>query len=170
MADVELKLAGFDDAIGMLNEFAADMRNKVVLGALRDAGKPVAKAAQALAAKHDFGSSRRVAGTMRRAIGVYKSKLYKLSNGSLGVYIKVRASKAQRRRSPITGDPFYARFVIGGHKTRPTTTGRSRRQNATAFVKGDDFLGDAFKQQGPNALAIFEQRIIARVAKANARK
>jgi HK97 gp10 family phage protein len=172
MADgIEIKLEGVDDAIRALNELADDMRRKVVLGALRDAGKPISQAAKRLAPVLKMPTSRRVPGTMRRAIGVFKSKIYKAANGALGVYIKVRASKAQRRRSPVSGDPFYYRFVEAGHRPRPAkNTAARRRRAATAFVKAYPFLGPAFRQEGQNALRIFEQRIVERIAKANARK
>lgn len=185
MADgVFFKLEGVEDAIRALNDLKADMRRKVVLGALRDAGKPVARAAKALAPVLKQATSRRVPGTMRRAIGVFKSKRYKAANGAIGVYITVRASRAQRKRSPVSGDPFYYRFVEAGHKIVPRAkikgtarqlraAGQSitlRRRAATGFVKAYPFLGPAFRQQGERAKNIFLQRITERIAKANARK
>lgn len=168
MADgVEFQLLGLDKAIAALNEFGADMRRKVVLAALRDAGKPVAQAAKALAAVLQRPTSQRVPGTMRRAIGVFKSKRYKAANGVIGVYISVRATRAQRKRSPISGDPFYFRFIEAGHKARAGKSKASKRRAAVAFVKARPFLGPAFRQEAENALRIFEQRIVDRVDLAN---
>lgn len=172
MADgIEFKLEGVDDAIAALNELGADMARRVVFAALRDAGKPVAQAAKALAPVLQAATTRRVPGTMRKAIGVFRSKRYKAANGAIGVYISVRASRAQRRRSPISGDPFYYRFVESGHFARAVGKNKAaRRRAATSFVKAYPFLGPAFRAQGQNALHIFEQRIAERIAQANARK
>lgn len=186
MADdgVFFKLEGAERAQAMLDELSGDMRRKVVLGALRDAGKPVAAAAKAKARVLQKPTTRRVPGTMKRAIGVFKSKRYKAANGALGVYISVRASRAQRKRSPISGDPFYYRFIEGGHKIVPRTSrkgltaralrrrGRSithRRRAAATSVPPYPFLGPAFREQSQNALRIFEERILARIAIANAK-
>lgn len=168
MADgVEFQLIGIEKAIAALNEFGADMRRKVVYAALRDAGKPVALAARALAPVLAQATARRVPGTMRRAIGVFKSKRYKAANGAIGVYISVRASRAQRKRSPISGDPFYFRFIAGGHKTRVGKSAAARRRAIASTVAPVPFLAQAFRQEGENALRIFEQRIIDRVELAN---
>jgi hypothetical protein len=168
---VWFSLQGVEAAQKALDELKADMRRSVVYGALRDGGKPIAKAAQALAQKHDFSSATRVAGTMRRAIGVRKSKRYKASNGVIGVYISVRATKAQRRRSPVSGDPFYYRFVVGGHARRQSK-GKGARRSApkvAARVEGDPFIGDAYRAEKENALRIFTERVFARIALANSK-
>jgi HK97 gp10 family phage protein len=174
MADgVVFELKGVREAAAALNALSADMRRKVVYAALRDAGKPVAASAKARAPVLKKATARRVPGTMRRAIGVFRSKRYKAANGQIGVYISVRASRAQRKRSPVSGDPFYFRFVEAGHgKRQPQRGGLSRalRRAAAERVKPYPFLGPAFRAEGGNALRIFEQRIVERVARANAAK
>lgn len=167
---VTFELKGVDEAIATLNALDADLRRKVVYGALRDAGKPIAAVAKSLARVLQLPTSRRTPGTMRRAIGVFKSKRYKAANGQLGVYISVRASRAQRRRSPVSGDPFYYRFIEAGHKSRPSNSNTSKRRAAVGMVKAYPFLGPAFRQQGEQALRIFEARIIERIELANRAK
>lgn len=170
MADgVEFKLEGLEKAQAALTELASDMRRKVVMGALRDAGKPVAAAAKLFAPVLAQATSRRVPGTIRRSIGVFRSKRYKAANGQLGVYISVRASRAQRRRAPISGDPFYFFIVSMDHKTRSKGATKALRRKAAIArtVAGKPFLGPAFRQEGANALRIFEQRILARIDAAN---
>lgn len=167
---VFFEVKGLEEAQRALDTLSADMRRKVVYGALRDAGKPVAQVARALAQPRDFGSARRVAGTMRRAIGVFRSKRYKAAQGALGVYISVRASRAQRRRAPVSGDPFYFRFVEGGHQPRPGKSHASKRKAAAARVRAYPFIGPAFQQKGDDALRIFQERILERVAQANKAK
>ena len=166
MADgVTFELKGVDEAIKALNELSGDMRRKVVLQALRDAAKPVAQAAKSFAPVLKAQTTQRVPGTLKRAIGTFKSKRYKAANGQLGVYVTVRATRAQRRRSPISGDPFYFRLVEGGHAKRA-----GKRRASAGMVKPYPFLGPAFKQEGENALRIFQQAVIERIAKANAAK
>jgi hypothetical protein len=98
------------------------------------------------------------------------------------VFVSVKASRKDLRNAPVSGDPYYWRWLEGGHKivarsrrigTRfgkavNARTLRARRQAATASVKPYPFLGPAFAAQGEAALRIFEQRINERIAKANA--
>jgi len=167
---VWFELRGVEEAVAALTELSGDMRRRVVYGALRDGGKVIAKAAQALARPRDFSSNRRVAGTMRRAIGAFKSKRYKAAQGRIGIYVSVRASRAQRKRSPVSGDPYYFRFVEAGHKKRvggSTNAARRRSANKGGTVPPYEFLGPAFRAKADEALRVFEQRIIARIATAN---
>lgn len=187
LGGVTYRMSGLADLETALNELSADLRRKVVLAGLRDASKPVVKAARAFAQPRDFSSKRRIAGTMRKAITAFKSKRYKAAQGALGIYITVRASKAQRRARPVSGDPYYWRWVEGGHKIVPrlskAQSGFSnlrkraagisitqRRRRATGMVKPYPFMGPAFRAQGDQARRIFEQAVIERIAKANRRK
>lgn len=187
LGGITYRMEGLADLETALNELAADLRRKVVLGALRDAAKPIVKAARALAAPHDFTSKRRMAGTLRKAITAFKSKIYKPAQGAIGVYITVRASRAQRKARPVSGDPYYWRWVEGGHKIVPRLGKQQagfsnlrkrlggisitqRRRGATGMVKAYPFLGPAFRAQGEQAKRIFMDAVTARIAKANARK
>jgi hypothetical protein len=76
----------------LLNNFAGDLKRKVVLQALRAAARPIIKAARAARPPNDYNSHRRVAGTLRKNIKSFTSKKFKGANGVIGVYITVKAS------------------------------------------------------------------------------
>jgi HK97 gp10 family phage protein len=178
-ARIEYKLTGGETTIELLNSFAGDMKRKVVLQALRAAARPIIKAARARRPPKDFNSHRRVAGTLRKNIKSFTSKKFKGANGVIGVYVTVKASKKTIKNSPITGDPFYYRFVEGGHKIVPRRTRKtsllrhtitSRRRAATDRVKAYPFLGPAFESQGKAAIDAFNAVIVKRVDEANSAK
>lgn len=164
-----------------LDDLRADLRRQVVMGALRDAGQVFVKEARARAPVLKQATNRRVPGTVRRNIRAFRSKLYKPSQGAIGVYVTVRATKARLRKAPVSGDPYYWRFLEGGHRIVPRTkSGLTRRQlrrlgqtitqrraSATRRVDPIPFLGPAFRSKQAEALRVFEVRIAARVAKAN---
>lgn len=180
------KLSGLADLERALEELSIDLRKRVILQALRDAVKPMVKVAQAIAQPRDYASNKRVAGTLRKAITAFKSKRYKASDGAIGVYITVRASKAQRRARPVSGDPYYWRWVVGGHKAVGRFKGKStdyairgrgrltgisvRRRAATKSTREYPILEQAFRAQSNQALEIFQTAVITRIAKANQRK
>lgn len=183
---VTYRMTGLADLEAGLNELASDLRRRVVRNGLRDAAKPVVKSARAFARPRDYSSKRRIAGTMRKAITALSSKRYKLSNGAIGIYLTVRATKAQRRARPVSGDPYYWRWVMAGHKIvarfkgnyfsfkqrgRGRLTGLvSRRRKSTGMVQAFPIFEQAFKAQGNNARQIFTGAVLARIAKANARR
>lgn len=199
MADViGIDVRGIDEARAALAELSADLRKKVLRQALRDASRLIVKRAQSNAELRDFASRTRVAGTMRRAIRTFNSKIYDGRNDTIGVYVTVKASKKQLRQRPRSGDPFYFRFVEGGHKIVPRKGGAagvthflrrlqsgkvraskrryaagsitSRRRASTGRVPAYPFLGPAFVSMGKPAIDLFIERLNARIAKANAAK
>jgi HK97 gp10 family phage protein len=178
---IELKVEGLREAVAKLDEFRVDMRTKVVYGALRDGAKPMVRAASAFAAtltraplKHS-----RSRGTISRNVKVFRSKKFRGQDDTIGVYITVKASKADLKRAPVSGDPFYWRWVEGGHAIVPRSsrvgtrngkalnkrTIRARRAAATGTVPPYPFLRPAYDQNAAQAVGIVEQRIVARVAK-----
>lgn len=181
---VQIAVLGVGDLEKALNDLASDMRKKVVLAALRDAARPVLQAAKQLAPELKEPDPRRVKGTLKRNIRTITSKKYKGQNGLLGVYISVSASRKDRKNAPVTGDPYYWRWVEGGHKivsrsrrvgtkggkARNAVTLRARRRAVAGEVKPSPFLAPAFATKGDAALKVFERRIVARIAKANAAK
>jgi len=184
---VTVKMQGLEQLEVDLNELSSDMRRRVVRQGLRDASRPVVKAAKGFAKPRDFQSKRRMAGTMRRAISTFNSKKYKGANGVIGVFITVRASRAQIKRRPISGDPFYWRFVEAGHRIVPRTslaaarlsrlqkrlkgiTITQRRRRATGRVQAYPFLGPAFRAQGDAARRAFVDVVTKRIQQANAKR
>jgi len=185
MADaLFVKLDGAEETERLMKDLAADMRRRVVIGALRDAAKPVIRATRAEAPVLQKATNRRVPGTVRKNISSFRSKRYKASQGALGIYITVRATRARLRKAPISGDPFYFRPLITGHKIvrrvgkgltvrqlrRMGQSITERRKNPLGFVKADDFIARGWKQTSDQALQIFNRRIIERINKANAVK
>lgn len=178
---VEFKLQGLEAAERALNELAADMRRRVVIAALRDAARPFVAEARKFAPVLKTASPRRQPGTMRRSINTFRSKRYKPAQGAIGVYVTVRATRARLKKAPISGDPFYWRWVEGGHKLVPRTAkgltpkqlrrlGQSiteRRRGATRSVRPYPFLGPAWTNKQSAALQIFERRVFERIEKAN---
>jgi hypothetical protein len=184
MAEATLSVSGLAQAERALNELAADMRRKVVLAALRDAARPLVLAARQLAPVLKTPRPRRVAGTLKRNIRAITSKKHRGQDGLLGIYISVKASKRDLKNAPITGDPYYWRWLEGGHaivrrsrrvgtrygKALNSVTLRARRRAAADNVKPYPFLGPAFASRSDAALRVFERRILERIAKANAAK
>jgi HK97 gp10 family phage protein len=179
MTDVRLdiKLVGVEQAIIDLQAFAGDLKRSTVRRALRDASKIIVNAARAEVPPHDYGSKRRVSGTLRQNIKSFLSKIYKGASGVVGMYITVRATRKRKQIAPVTGDPFYFRFVELGHKiVRRRRRSYAffdsltlRRHRATQYVKAYPFLGPAYNSKGHAAIEAFNAAIIKRVAQANAK-
>lgn len=196
---VEVKVSGVDDLGKTLDALDADLRKRVVIGALRDAARPIVVAARANAPvlkaelrsvagrkKRIRATSNRIAGTLRRNINAFASKIYKGQRGVIGIYVTVRASRRDLKNAPVTGDPYYFRWVEAGHRIvarfkgkytdfkvrgRGRQTGLAlRRAASTERVKPYPFLGPAFQAKGATAIQIFEDRIVERIAKANQAK
>jgi len=143
-------------------------------------------------------SNRRIAGVMRKNIRVVTSKRDKGQNGVYSVYVTVSARRTKGlKRAPISGDPFYFKFVEAGHNIVPrgkgtkglsrgeirsltkqglrkTITARrleaaaSRAKAATGRVRPYPFLGPAFERTSKQVVDRFQEAIARRVAQANA--
>lgn len=173
MADaVTAVLKGGAEMQRALDDLRGDLRRRVVRAALRDAGRPVVRQAQAEAPVLQKPTPRRQKGTLRKNIKIFTSKRYKVSQGRVGVYITVRASKKDLKNAPVTGDPYYWRWVAGGHKIVRRGGGSitSRRKAAKDSVAPNPFLERAFNAKGDEAKKIFEKRIFERIAQANSKK
>lgn len=151
-----VKIEGLDDLNRAIAELAGDLKRKVIRAALRDAAKPIQRAAVAAAPVLRSEHPHRLPGTLRRSILVKASKRFKGQNGEIGVFVSVSKRKGlggkASARNPF--DPFYWRFLEFG------TQKMSRRQ----------FMTPAFEANTDNALRIFQARLKTRIDKANHRK
>lgn len=149
------RVLGLDDLDRALQELSADLRRKIVKGALRDAAKPIQRAARAQAPVLQGTAAYRLPGTVRDAIVIRASKLRKAFRGELGIYVKPRfRGLGGKASSKNPFDPFYYRFLELG----------------TNKMRARPFLGPAFAAHKEAALALFQARVAARIAKANTRK
>lgn len=155
MADTQ-RIHGLDDLNRAIKELAADLRRKVVRAALRDAAKPIQRAAVANAPVLKKPHPYRLPGTLRKSIQIKSSKVFNGQNGEIGVFVSVSKRKGlggkASARNPF--DPFYWRFQEFG-------TARHGRQS---------FMEPAFKANTPKAIQIFQAKLKARIDKANKRK
>ncbi len=155
MADT-IKLEGLDDLKRALTELAGDLKRKVIRAALRDAAKPIHRAAVAAAPVLKQAHPYRLPGTLKRSIMVKASKRFKGKNGEIGVYISVSKRKGlggeASARNPF--DPFYWRFLEFG----------------TAKMSARRFMTHAFDANAQGAIQIFQARLKTRIDKANTRK
>ena len=114
MAETQITVRGIEDMKAAVEALTGDLRRKVVIGALMDAARPIVKAARALAPYKS--------GLVRSRIAAARSKIYRGSNGTIGVFIRVRPEKATRikgtklRYRIKQNDPYYAKFLEGGTK------------------------------------------------------
>lgn len=183
--EVSVDVSGLEETKRALNAFAGDLR-KTVRASLRTASRPLVVHAQGKAPVLRRVTRRRVPGTLKRNIKVLNSKRANGSGGVIGVYVTVKASRKDLKRAPISGDPYYWRWVEGGHKIvarfkgkytdykqrgRGRLTGlNARRRAATGFVPGVEFLLQAYRARGAETVRRFTDQVLARVAKANAVK
>jgi hypothetical protein len=171
VATLTIKLNGAEATIQLLSEFNNQMRRETVMTALRKAARPIIQRAKAQQPPHNYGSHFRQAGSLRNNIKSFASKIYKGANDVIGIYITVRATRKTLKLAPVSGDPFYFRFVEGGHKIvrRPRRILRgvisiTARRSAVAYVKPYPFLGPAFNTEGKAAIDIFDAYITNRVS------
>lgn len=151
-----VKVEGLADLKRAVSELTADLRRKVIRGALRDAAAPMTRAARKAAPVLRDDHPYRLPGTLRRSIVVKNSKRFRGQNGEIGVYVAVRkraglGGKAGAR-NPF--DPFYWRFLEFG----------------TAKMRARPFMRPAFEGNAKAAIQIFQARVKTRIAKANTRK
>ena len=147
---------GLDDLKRAIADLTWDLRRKVVVGALRDAGAPMARQARQNAPTLKTAHPYRLPGTLKRSIIVRASKRFRGQNGEIGVYIAVRKrnglSGKASARNPF--DPFYWRFQEFG----------------TRKMTANPFLGPAFNANASRAIDIFKTRLKTRIDKAEQRK
>lgn len=184
MADeLILRHSGIDKVQAALANFAGDLR-KTVRGGLRKASRPLAVEAQANAPVLARPVRRRAAGTLKRNIKIFNSKKANGQGGRLGVYVSVKASRKDLRKAPVTGDPYYWRWVEGGHLIVPKFKGKytdykrrgrgrltgltARRAAATRRVAPREFLLRAYRTKAQGTIGLFTDDVLARVAKFNA--
>ena len=148
----EVRVDGLDDLRRAVEELTADLRRRVVIGALKDAARPIVLAARAAAPVKT--------GLLRSHVGVYTSKIYKGQGGVIGVMIRVRPAKKHRVKGTRVrvvvkqDDPYYAKFLLKGTKK----------------MAKRDFLTPAASAGWPAALEIFKAKLAERITKANRRK
>ena len=167
MAEV---LEGLADTKRALEALTKDLRRKVVRGALRDAAKPIVKAARANAPVKT--------GLVQKRISVATSKIKRGQNGELGVYIRPSATRLARKTKLTSQDPYYYKFqeagfhAVGRRKVGGGRKARAERIKASGarFIPGKAFLGRAFETQQRAALDIFQAAIKKRIDLANQRK
>jgi len=198
MADgVTIQVNGLAEVERLLNTVAADLRGGVIRKALIEGGKIMVADAKRRAPVLKKASRTRRPGVMRAAIKVRSSKFDKGQAGVVGVYIRVSATKAQRRRAPVSGDPYFYQWVEGGHlivprgmgtrgmsrgeirrltklglrqtiTARRATAAARRKSVATGFVRPYKFLEPAFNATKQAVVDKFKDAIARRVAQANA--
>lgn len=151
-----VKIEGLDDLNRAIAELTQDLKRKVVRGALRDAAKPIQRAAVANAPTLQSPATYRLPGTLKRSILVKASRQANGRDGNIGVYIAVRKRKGlggkAGARNPF--DPFYWRFLEFG----------------TKHISAQRFMTRAFDANSGAAIDIFKARLKARIDKANTRK
>lgn len=181
-SEVVFRVSGLEEAKRALNSLPAELRKRIVRQALRAASKPLVTYARAVApvltAESAKRNRRRVPGTIKRNIKVFNSKRANGRNGVLGVYVTVKASRRDLKRSPVTGDPYYWRWLEGGHRIVPRSSKvgtrfgkaryaqslRARRETAGSAVRPYPFLLPAYRAMGQRVIDIFETQVRTRVA------
>lgn len=176
---------GIEETKRALLNFTGDLR-KTVRASLRSASRPLVVQAKGGAPVLRKATRRRVPGTLKRNIKVLNSKRANGAGGVIGVYVTVKASRKDLKRAPISGDPYYWRWVEGGHKIVPRFKGKytdykqrgrgrltglnARRRAATGFVPGVEFLLKSYRAKGAETVHRFNDDVLARVAKFNAKR
>lgn len=148
-----------------LAALGARLERRIVARGLNAAGRVLRESARRFAPVLKGQRKGRVAGALRRAIYVGRSKQSK--PGRPIVVVGVRASKAQQKRGV---DPFYWRFLEGGWL--PRGPGRKLRggvrsralQRERAIKAGSrrvayPFLAPAFRLSSGAALDAFERAV-----------
>lgn len=176
-----MKLEGIDDFNHALAELTQDLRKKVIRAALRAGMKPIIGYAKAHAPELKTPHPYRIKGLLRSRIVAATSRIAR-SRGEIGVFMKPMPAKGVTKGAKSPLDPFYYRFVVGGFHavgrkrvaggrlTRKLNLASRVRQGSARFVQGDDFIGDAFRAKGDEALTVFTRTLKARIDAANRRK
>ncbi|HJT63074.1 MAG TPA: HK97-gp10 family putative phage morphogenesis protein [Burkholderiales bacterium] len=184
---ITTRIEGLADLKLAVEALKQDMRKRVVRGALRDAARPIVNRAKQRAPVLKTPSRYRTPGLLKRSIKVFSSKRYNGRDGTLGVFVAVRASKAKLRASGGRGaknpnDPFYwfwqefgftavgRRRVGGGRFTRPGRLEARVKGGSARRIPGLRFMRDGFEGGKGEALSVFQARIKTRIDQANQRK
>lgn len=179
VSELNITVRGIADTSAALNAMAADLRRRVVYAALRAAAKPIVQDAIENAPVLRSPRRNRVPGTLKRNIKAFRSKKANGKGGALGIYVTVKASKKDLKKRPITGDPYYWRWVENEHrivarskrtgtkygKARYEKTLRARRAASSGTVPGVHFLLNAYRAKGQEAIRAFNKVIESRIAR-----
>jgi HK97 gp10 family phage protein len=180
------RIEGLADLKITVEALKQDLRKRVVRGALRDAARPIVNAARVRAPVLKTPARFRTPGLLKRSIKVFSSKQFSGRNGTLGVYVAVRGSKAKLRASGGKGaknpnDPYYwywqefgftavgRRKVGGGRFTRPGRLA-ARISAGAPVILGKHFMQRGFDSGKQQAVTIFTAKLKTRIDQANQRK
>jgi HK97 gp10 family phage protein len=172
-----LRMNGLPAFSARLRALGADMERKVVRAGALAAGVVFRNAARQNAPSLKLGNKRkdRVPGALKRSIYATRSKS-KSRPGLEAIVVAARAGTKTGKKGVATA--FYWRWVEAGHLARGPGGklkggNRSRelqrarlKQSGGKFVPGVAFLGRAFSGRQEQAVAAFNKRIEARIAKA----
>jgi HK97 gp10 family phage protein len=149
-------IEGLADLKAAFKDLANDLKRKVLRAALRDAAKPIQKAAVQAAPTLKSEHPYRLPGTLKKSIITKASKRFRGQDGEIGVYVAVRKRKGLGGKSSARNpfDPFYWRFQEFGTKNQPARP----------------FLRQAFDRNTTQAVDIFSRQVLKRIEKANRRK
>jgi len=144
------------------------MEKRVVRNATRAAARVLRDAARARAPVSSGEDSRRVAGSLRRAIYAGPSKVNR-TRGVVAFFVGVKASRAARKTAR---DPFYWRFLEDGwiprgpgQRLQGGTRRKALERSRTAGRRiARPFLAPAFRAQQGAAVAAFNARIETELA------
>lgn len=179
MADgITAKIIGLPEFQARLEALGADMETKIVRSGVLAAGTVFKKAAQAnapvLQTPDTHKKNTRIAGTLKKAIFSVRSRSQS-SPGKEVVVVAVSGGAGAKADK----DAFYWRWVEAGHLARGpgqkikggknrASLERSRlKAGGSTFVPGVFFLKRAFDDNIDKAVAAFNDRIEARIEKAN---
>ena len=167
---IEAKTRGIEAYVDALNTLIPRMKRRVLLIALRAAGRVVQKAAKAaapvLSMTNKLSAPYRKPGTIRDAIKVRTSKASTRA-GDVGVFVNVKPAKGCNVGAKNPNDPFYWRWQNFGWTPRGGRRGsnanaaahRKRvRAGAAPKIAGKHFL-EAGVAQFDDAVKAFESSL-----------
>jgi HK97 gp10 family phage protein len=179
MADsVDIRVTGLPAFSERLKELSMSMQRKIVRAGGISAGKVFKKAAIAnapvLKARDTRKIRARVPGALKKAIVAVRSK--RLSKP--GMEVIAIAALTGGKNPNMSKSAFYWRFVEDGHLTRgkgqAIKGGKKRaglertrlKAGGAKFVPGVHYIARAFKENQDAAIKAFNERIEARIVKA----
>lgn len=177
-----MNITGIDDFNRAIAELTNDLKKKVVRAALRAAARPLIAQMKANAKVLKKPHPNRLAGLMRDRIVATNSRIHNGRGGVFGLYVKPKRQSGVSRGAKSPLDPFYYRFVAGGFHavggnrvkggriTRTSNLAAQRKSGAIRFIKGDDFIGRAFRSTAAKSVQVLQDKLRARIAAANRRK